>query len=91
MNIRARWLVLAAALPLLYLPLRAAEAPPPEAAAEDAATPPAADASETTDVPLPPPDLDETAAAPPRPAADAERDAGERLSLDNNLSFPVDI
>src|SRR5690606_20747874 len=90
MNIRARWLVLAAALPLLYLPLRAAEAPPPEAAAEDAATPPAADASET-DVPLPPPDLDETAAAPPRPAADAERDAAERLSLADTLRFPVDI
>lgn len=92
MNIRSRWLVLAAALPLLYLPLRAAEAPPPEAAADETATPPAAAEAEATETPLPPPDLDETAAAPPRtPAQDAERDAGERLSLDNNLSFPVDI
>lgn len=92
MNTRSRWLVLAAALPLLYLPLRAAEAPPPEATAEDAAAPPAAAESETTDTPLPPSEVDETAAAPRRPATqDAGRDPGEQLSLDNNLSFPVDI
>lgn len=59
MKSRLRWLALAA--PLLYLPLRAAESPPPE------------------------PEVAEEAEAPPEAAG------GERLSLDNNISFPVDI
>lgn len=91
-----QWLLAAAVLPLLYLPLRAAEAPPPDTPAESA--PPAAadapapatetaDAAEVADTAEP-----AETVAPPRQAAPAgERDAGERLSLDNNLSFPVDI
>lgn len=86
--LRRRWLLVAAILPLLYLPLRAAE--PPQAAADPGEA-----------VPLPPPPEPQAAeeaedAAPEPPAraaqpADAGRDEGERLSLDNNLSFPVDI
>ncbi len=92
-------------MPLLYLPLRAAEAPPAgqadqvegaapqepvglperEAAAGEEDSAPAADADDAADA--------ESSAASPaaREPAPREREPGERLSLDNNLSFPVDI
>ncbi len=90
MKVRPRWLLAAALVPLLYLPLRAAESPPTDAA--ESAEP----------VPLPdraasPQSADETgdeAATTPRSAAsgdEEERAPEEELSLDNNLSFPVDI
>jgi len=77
-----RALGLLAALSLLYLPLRAQEATPP-------APPPA----ESPPAPTPPavsePPADESVEA-----EEAEEDEGgyeERVSADNNLSFPVDI
>lgn len=90
MNVRSRWLLAAALVPLFYLPLRAAESPPADAAESDepvplpdsAAAPQAAD------------EAGEESTTPPRAAAadeDAERLPEETLSLDNNLSFPVDI
>lgn len=75
-----RLLLLVAVVPLmLHLPMWAAEAPPADAAPPSAAeAPPAADAAE---------DDDADAAAPRTPAPDP----GDELSLDNNVSFPVDI
>lgn len=79
---RMRWLAPLAALPLLGLPLRAAEPPQP------------AEAEPPTAPEQPPPEQGQDATpapgsqAPPGPAAPAEE---ERVSLDNNLSFPVDI
>lgn len=84
MKIRLRLLAFAAA-PLLYLPLRAAEAPPPSEP----------EATEESDTPASPP-AESTPAPPARreraPANEAPPpEGGERLSLDNNISFPVDI
>jgi len=80
MSLIRRVLLALAALPLLYLPLRAAETPtatPPEAE-QPAAPPEKEEKAEPAEV--------EPAKAPPR-----EPEPGERLSLDNNISFPVDI
>lgn len=87
MNDRSRWMLVLAALTFLYLPLRAAESPPPgdEQTSEPAADTPVDDAE---------PEEVEAAEepAPPRASPSGDRaEAGERLSLDNNLSFPVDI
>lgn len=82
-NVR-RWVLAVAALPLLYLPLRAAETPPatpPESAPAEAA------AQTPSDVVR---EVEPVAAERPPPRR-SEPDPGERLSLDNNLSFPVDI
>jgi hypothetical protein len=79
----ARWLMLLAGLPLLYLPLRAAEAPPPAAAEQPAEAPPA-----------PKPEPAGNPAAPggkPPPPKATEAAEEEQVSLDSNLSFPVDI
>lgn len=84
MNIRhraeARWLLPLLAGALLYLPLRAAEAPP-----SPAAEPPAG-AEQPADPPRPAPDR---AQGPAPKAEDAAEQ--EQISLDSNLSFPVDI
>lgn len=82
-RIRVRGLALLAGLPLLCLPLRAAEAPPPEAAGPPAA-PEQPAPQEGQDKPAPA----EGQAPPPKAAVPAEE---EKVSLDNNLSFPVDI
>jgi hypothetical protein len=89
-NLRRLLLVLLAGAPLLYLPLRAAEPQdPPPAQLPPADTPPAsvrpADAPPTSGSESPVA-ADEAAAAPEEP-----EDFGERVSADNNLSFPVDI
>lgn len=78
-----RWLVLLAGLPLL-LPLRAAEAPPPAPPQEPAG----AEQPEPGDAQAGKPAAAERQAPPPK-AADAADE--EQVSLDNNLSFPVDI
>lgn len=82
MSTRWRGLLAALALPLLLLPLRAAEAPPAGEQPAPPASPPAAEPA--------PPASGET---PPRSAtpAPAEEGANERVSVDNNLTFPVDI
>jgi len=80
MNRILRRLVPLAILTLLYLPLRAAEQPPPQPGGGEEL--PAAE--DTTEKPAEPP-------APPRRSRNAGRDEEDRLSLDNNLSFPVDI
>ncbi len=74
---RRTWLWTLAALPLIGVPLIAQQTPPPESAAPVPVTP----ARET-----PPPE------EVPEPVSreDAEP-ADERLSVDNSLSFPVDI
>lgn len=75
---RNRWMLIALALPFLYLPLRAAETPAPQAQAETA----------------PPPEAEAAPAEEAEPAPPPPRTSGqprEQLSLDNNLSFPVDI
>lgn len=77
-----RWLVLLAGLPLLYLPLRAAESPAPAATEPPAAGPPA-DATPPAEAAQPAPKEGQA----PAPAGAAE----EQVSLDSNLSFPVDI
>lgn len=98
---RRPWRLALLLLPLLYLPLRAAEAPDagvplPERPA-DAGAPPAPSQSESTSSTTPSQD-----AAPARNAPDNDSEAddedgeGERVpmeqvSADNNLSFPVDI
>lgn len=79
MKSRLRWLALAA--PLLYLPLRAAESPPPE--------PETADEAEAPEAPAESAPAGRTRA--PEQEAPPEAAGGERLSLDNNISFPVDI
>jgi len=87
MNNRSRWMLALAALTFLYLPLRAAESPPP--ADEPTTEPVAADRVDDAE-----PEEVEAAEepAPPRAAPSGNRaEPGERLSLDNNLSFPVDI
>jgi hypothetical protein len=75
-----RWFWLLVALPpLLYLPLHAqdgAQVPPQSPPRE---TPPAADAPS-----------DSAPAAEPS-SSDAPDPSEERVSADNNLSFPVDI
>lgn len=89
-TLRRLLLVLLGVAPLLYLPLRAAEspdAPPAEAPATEA--PPAnmppsdAPAAPEADAPAAPDDANA--------AAEEPEDFGERVSADNNLSFPVDI
>jgi hypothetical protein len=79
---RMQWLAPLAALPLLGLPLRAAE--PPQPAEAEPPTPPEQQAPEQAQDAKPVPGRQ----APPGPAAPAEE---EQVSLDNNLSFPVDI
>lgn len=81
---RVRGLALLAGLPLLCLPLRAAE-PPRPAADEPPAAPEQPAPQEGQDKPAPA----EGQAPPPKAAVPAE--AEEKVSLDNNLSFPVDI
>jgi hypothetical protein len=87
MNSAPRWRrpVVIAALSLLYLPLRAAEAPPapPPAAEERRQTPP-------SPPPAPADDAEEAAPVEKPPAADEGESRG-RISADNSLSFPVDI
>lgn len=82
MSLPTRWraALIAVAMPLLYLPLRAAE-PTPEPAA-------AAEPAEQAEG-LPAPEPEEQEAAPPPRRAPAEPQ--EQVSADNNLSFPVDI
>lgn len=80
MNGRWRTLLTAIALPLLFLPLRAAEAPAPPPSAEQPA-PPA----------TPPASPGEAPPATDPAAAPADDSANERVSVDNNLTFPVDI
>jgi hypothetical protein len=87
MNIRChtrmRWLAPLAALPLLGLPLRAAEPPrPAEAEAPAAPEQPAPQQAEDTQP------ASSGNQAPPKAAAPADE---EEVSLDSNLSFPVDI
>lgn len=88
-----RWMPALAALTFLYLPLRAAESPPPP----DAQTAePVADIPPVAATPVDDAEPEEVEPAeepaPPRAAPSGDRaEAGERLSLDNNLSFPVDI
>jgi hypothetical protein len=83
----ARWLLLAG-LPLLYLPLRAAEAPEPAAAEQPAEAPPA-----SKETPPDNPGANGAKAAPPKaaPPKGAQAAEEEQISLDSNLSFPVDI
>ena len=81
MSLIRRMLLVLAAAPLLYLPLRAAETESPSATPPDAELP-AAPAEEEESEPA-----EVEPARPPAP----EPDPGERLSLDNNISFPVDI
>jgi len=87
MSIARRWLLGIAAVPLLYLPLRAAETPPatPPEAATPAASPDGAKEAPPGAERKPEPAATET------PPPSSEPDPGDRLSLDNNLSFPVDI
>lgn len=80
---RARWLAPLAALPLLCLPLRAAEPPPPAEA--DAPAAPEQPAPEQAG---PAPPASSGNQAPPKATAPEEE---EKVSLDNNLTFPVDI
>lgn len=82
MKASVRWIGALAALSLLYLPLRAQEAATP--------TPPAAQPPPATS----PPPASEPAADESVAAEEAEEEEGgyeERVSADNNLSFPVDI
>jgi hypothetical protein len=78
MSLPTRWraALIAVALPLLYLPLRAAETTPEPAAAAEPAE----------GLPAPEPEEQEAAPAPRAPA-----EPQEQVSADNNLSFPVDI
>jgi hypothetical protein len=86
-----------ALLPLLYLPLRAAEPPrepsrteqPAERADDSTAAPSTADAAPAG---APQPAAPTTAASAATADDDeAEEQPLERVSADNNLSFPVDI
>jgi hypothetical protein len=82
-----RWLWAFAALPCIGLPLIAQETTEP---AGDAAAPPA----ETQ--PAPTPAATPAAATPASDSPEAvsteeQRPADEKISADNNLSFPVDI
>jgi hypothetical protein len=81
MSLPTRWraALIAVALPLLYLPLRAAETTPEPAAAAEPAEP-------AEGLPAPEPEEQEAAPAPRAPA-----EPQEQVSADNNLSFPVDI
>lgn len=80
-----KWLWGLAALPLVGLPLIAQESAPPEPpAAQPAAAPPAPGDEKSAE---PAAADDETDAA----SSEAQRPADERMSADNNLSFPVDI
>lgn len=88
-NLRRPLLVLLAGVPLLYLPLRAAEpqdAPPSELPPAD--TPPAS--QPPADVP-PASGSDAPVVVDEAAASEEPEDFGERVSADNNLSFPVDI
>lgn len=81
---RGSWWLAVAALVLLYLPLRAQETAPPATAATPA---PAA-----TGAPTPAPAREADSADQPVPAEKPPTDVPEeRVSADNNLSFPVDI
>jgi hypothetical protein len=87
MSTARRWMLGVVALPLLYLPLRAAETPPatpPETAAPSAPT----DAGEEAPSDV---EREEELTAVEAPPPQREADPGERLSLDNNLSYPADI
>jgi hypothetical protein len=68
---RRWWWLLAALVPLLYLPLRAQETPPEQKPAT-----------------APAPKSEESVA---EPEEDAPAIGEERVSADNNLSYPVDI
>jgi hypothetical protein len=80
-----QWLWGFAALPFIGLPLIAQETKPPEPVSQAPAP-----ATEAQPAATP---------APPAPAADSpepvsteeQRPADEKISADNNLSFPVDI
>jgi hypothetical protein len=80
MNMPTRWraALIAVALPLLYLPLRAAETPPVPLPAEQ---------PEATPAPESEPATEREPEAAPAPAEEPL----EEVSADNNLSFPVDI
>jgi hypothetical protein len=80
MNMPTRWraVLIAVALPLLYLPLRAAETPPVPLPAEQ---------PEATQAPESEPATEREPEAAPAPAEEPL----EEVSADNNLSFPVDI
>lgn len=80
---RVRWLAPLAALQLLCLPLRAAEAPPPPEADS-----PAAPEQPAPEQAGPAPPASSGNQAPPKATAPEEE---EKVSLDNNLTFPVDI
>lgn len=79
MRISVRWLGMLSALLLLYLPLRAQETPAQDVPAESQAEPAA-----TREPPA-----DEAVEA--EEAQDEPDSYEERVSVDNNLSFPVDI
>jgi hypothetical protein len=76
-----RLLMIAAALPLLYLPLRAAEPPPSPPPAGQEASPETAPKAQDAEA-----DEEESE---PEPADDEAPQ--ENISADNNLTFPVDI
>lgn len=78
-----RWLWALAALPLVGVPLIAQQVPPVESSAP---APAPAPASAPAPEEAPPPE------DTPEPVSrEAAQPADERLSVDNSLSFPVDI
>lgn len=85
MNGRWRGLLSVIALQLLLLPLRAAEAPP----AGEQPAPPATSPPATEPAPSAPGETPPRSATPASPAED--EGTNERVSVDNNLTFPVDI
>lgn len=80
---RSRLWWLLAAVPLAYLPLAAQEAPAPADAPVESGSPPAAPPVEEKSPPV-------NADGGQRPAP-RDEPPDERVSADNNLSFPVDI
>lgn len=86
MRLGRRWWVLVAAVPLACLPLVAQETAPPPAEPAKPAPPPASESAPEASKPADPP-----ADAKVAEQAAAEGAPEERVSADNNLSFPVDI
>lgn len=83
-----KWLWgMAAVLPLAGLPLIAQETPPAPAA--QPAPPPASEAKSADAKPAAAEEAKDE--APEAAATEDQRPADERLSADNNISFPVDI